>query len=436
MLKKASIPVLLSLFAIFLLLKTSATLPQTHPTRTISPDQIFPGVSYEPVNPDYFDIEILADHLNSPTRVKLLPEANYLLISQLSGSVVAFKRTGDHKWVKQIEPVVTIETRFPGFPPDEAGLTGITPSYYFIQNRSLFLFYAYKDKNGAVKNRISRSRLAEIQGKLTGSPPTLIFTANADGSPAHQIQEGESVLVGNIPHLLFPVGDGFKSQNALDPNLEAGKLLLIREDGSNPSGARPFPNPKIQALGIRNSFVMAVNPFDPQKSILLTDTGPEKYDRFIYTSLFFPGNLPLPKINLGWDGTDASLISNVTVDNQRPVPDPVILSLPETRTITGLSFHAGGTLGIPKSDSKSQSVLATVFGKTGVPDPSPGKEIWLGKLSLSQPQPTLTFTPLVKRVKQAAGKLGNPVGLEVDPKTGDFFFLDILEGRLYLVKPK
>lgn len=51
-------------------------------------------------------------------------------------------------------------------------------------------------------------------------------------------------------------------------------------------------------------------------------------------------------------------------------------------------------------------------------------------------QPEISFKTIIKRTKNADGKLGNPIGLEIDPQNNNFFFGDILEGRIYMVTPK
>jgi len=426
---------ILIVLSIVLLILRRQPEPKTSPS-PIPLDQIYKGVSYEPVNPDEFSVDLLSDHLISPTRIRLLPDQNHLLISQLTGEIIAFKRTGKDTWARQIDPVVNIPTHFPGFPPDEGGLTGITISADFDKNHTIFLSYSFKDKGGKTLNRISSSVLKDREGKLIGANPRLIYEANIDGAPSHQIQEAISVKINGAPHLIFPIGEGFKGERAQDPSLEAGKIILIKETGENPDGQHPFANPKIAALGIRNAFTLAQNSYDPLKRILIADTGPDHFDRLIYTTLYSQTSDTQKPLNFLWDGKEDTLKNPVPDPNHRDVKDSVIFRLPETRTFTGLIFHPGGKKGIPISNSDSQSLIATIFGKTGWPDPSPGKEIWLGRLTNTNSQPKISFSPIIRRTKKATGKLGNPIGLELDAQNGNFFFADVLEGRLYLVKPK
>ncbi|MBT5262612.1 MAG: hypothetical protein HOL80_01805, partial [Candidatus Magasanikbacteria bacterium] len=60
----------------------------------------------------------------------------------------------------------------------------------------------------------------------------------------------------------------------------------------------------------------------------------------------------------------------------------------------------------------------------------------LGQLKQVSHQPKITFTPIIIRSPEVEGSIGNPIGLTVDSQTGDIFFADILEGRVYVVSPK
>ncbi len=265
--------------------------------------------------------------------------------------------------------------------------------------------------------------IKEKRGKLAGSKPQHIYQANIAGASSHQITDGLAVEIQGRPHLLFLIGEGFDGKRAQDPSKEAGKVVLIQEDGSNPLGPRPYTeNSNVEALGIRNAYVIAKNPADPAGRYLIADTGPDKYDRLIFTQLG-SGQETKP-LNFGWDGNQEKLKQPIPDPNNPEISDMVIYRLAETRTFTGLAFSSGNKF------------LATIFGKTAEPGNEPGKEIWLGKLTNLAGQPKVSFTPIIKRVNEADKHLGNPIGLEIDPKTNEFYFADIMEGRLYQVIPK
>jgi hypothetical protein len=390
------------------------------PVSQVKPEDIYQGVSYEAIDPAQYAVSILSDKLVAPTRVRATPDGNHLLVTQITGELLAFDREGDG-WSNSPYLVTRVDTKFPGFPPDEAGLTSVVFSSEFAQNNKIFLLYTYQDKDGVTQNRISVATVADQKGRLQGSRPQLIYQANVAGSGSHQITDGFGISVQGEPHLLFLIGEGFKGERAQDPLLEAGKVILIQEDGSDPLGARPFPqNPKVEALGIRNAFVITPVPSVPDR-FLIADTGPDKYDRLIYASLASDQE-PVKPLNFGWSGKEEELLKPIPDPNDSKINDMVMYRFPETRTVTGMQFMPG-----------ADTLLLTLFGKTGSSQNSPGKEIWSGKLSNLSGQPQLSLSPIVRRAKTADGKLGNPLGLEIDAKTGDFFFADVLEGRIYKI---
>ena len=395
---------------------------------------LFDGVSYEAVDPTKFSVGLVAEGLDGPSRVKITPDNRFLLVAQLSGEVVAFTRQGDN-WVKQTQPIVKVDTRFAGFPPDEAGLTGIVFSSRYVQTGKIFLLYSYKDADKKIYNRISSSVLSETNGQLAGSPPVQVFQANVAGQVSHQITDGWGVEINNTPHIVFLVGEGFKPEQAQNTQLEAGKVMLIQEDGTDPVGQRPYPeNPKIQAVGLRNGYVLARNLFENSGRFLIGDTGPDHFDRLIFTELVHIRGIARKPVNLGWTGDEAALATPIADPNYSKVTDMVLTRLENTQTFTGLAFHPGGRGAIPRSVAQENNVLVTVFGKTGSTSNGPGKEIWLGRLKAILAQPTLEFEPIVKRAAGAEGFVGNPVGLEVDGQNGNIYFADIMEGRLYVIK--
>ncbi len=248
---------LLALFflvlAIFLLLSRPAKIKQGP---VVDSSEIYQGVSYEAVDKNKYDVSILADKLFSPTRIKITPNAKHLLVSQITGEVLALDRQ-ESGWSKPY-PVTKIETKFPGFPPDEAGLVGIAFSENYSENGKVFFLYTYKDKDEKVLNRISSAVLKEKNGKLAASFPKLIFQANIEGNRSHQITDGIPINLNGEARLTFLIGEGFDAKRAQDPNLQAGKLMSIKEDGTDA---------KIHALGIRNGYVLSADPLDKDGKI-------------------------------------------------------------------------------------------------------------------------------------------------------------------------
>jgi len=391
------------------------------PQSQIPEDQIYKEISYEAVDKSKYSVSLVSDKLLSPTRIKLTPNGKHLLVSQITGELLSFDKT-KNGWNDKGYLVAKVETSFPGFPPDEAGLTGIVLSSDFNEEGKIFLLHTSKDSADATQNRVSVTNITERGGKLFGTQPEMIYQANIVGASSHQITDGVSLKINNEPHIMFTIGEGLIGKRAQNINEEGGKVILIKEDGSNPDGIRPYSeNPRIEAIGIRNAYVITKNPFDPLDRYIIADTGPDKFDRLLYTKLGHGENQK--PINFGWDGSQDSLADPIPDPNTINVLDMAIFRLPETRTFAGLVFL-----------NEPGQFLATIFGRTGSFENSPGKEIWLGSITNLTEQPKVSFSPIIKRAEEANGKLGNPIGLEINPINQDFFFADILEGRLYKVK--
>lgn len=401
------IVILISLGFLFLLYTKNKPLSKDFPKGpTVEKSEIYEGVTYEPVQPGNYKIDVIVENLLSPTRIKLTPDNKHLLVTQLTGEVLALDKTQDG-WSNPYL-VTRVDTKFPGFPPDEAGLTGLALSSDFDTNKKVFLLYTFKEKSGKIQNRISSFVLNSKDGKLTGSIPKKIFQANIAGNTSHQITDGFGTKINGENRLVFLIGEGFEAKRAQDISLQAGKLMSIKEDGTNAV---------IHAIGLRNGYVFSKNPADTDGKWLISDTGPDKYDRLIYTNPFNERAL-----NFGWNGNQEDLAQPIQDPNFDNVKDMVIFRYPETRTFTGIDFSVSG------------QVLITLFGKTGYKDNAPGKEILLGKIENIQGQPTITLKTIIKRVKEAQGKYGNPLGMTIDTSTGNFFFADVIEGRIYSVK--
>ncbi len=408
------------LLSFVLLVTVSFFLSRTvfFPAKTSSQEkdyEVYQGVSYQAVDSEDFDISVITSSLNAPTRVRLSPNGNRLFASQLTGEVLVLEKK-QSAW-SEPKIISKVETKFPGFPPEEGGLAGISLSHNFETDGKIFLFYTYKNQDGIIKNRIAAIRVFNFLGKTIATKPKQIFEANADGNASHQITDGYSLDIEGKPHLMFVLGEGFEAERALDPNLEAGKVMLIQHTGEDPLGKRPFEeNPRIEAIGIRNAFVLTKDAFDDKGRFIVADTGPSKYDRLIYAKL--AQGTPF---NFLWDGEESTLARAIPDPTDTTFEDIVISRLPETRTFTGVVF------------SKDSKIYTTVFGQTGSPSNTPGKEIWEGTITREIDE-GIQFKPIIVRAEEAEGMLGNTLGLAYDEDSGTFYFLDIMEGRLYQAK--
>jgi len=371
-------------------------------------------------------VSVLAENIPQITQIEITPDGNYMLAATLPGTIYIFHKV-DGVWQRQIDPFFKLETAQPGWPPEEAGLTGVILGADFETSGDVFLTYSFAAQKKSFRNRVSRVTFSKQGKKIIGRDPKLIFEANTPGTGSHQIQDGIGILIDSKPHILFIVGEGFVAERALDPKQEAGKVILIDRDGNNATGVRPFADSaKVQALGIRNAPATAFNP--KRSKIAIADTGPNNYDRFIYGTIVDKNGQNKEQLSLNWDGNEESLQKG-SQDLYDPArPEMILYRWAPTETAVNILFYENDKL--PRLPENQDYVLVTLFGRTGETGNKPGKQIILGTLSNGE-QNSITFQTLVERVAEAEGKLGHPLGLAVDPATKNIYFGDIMEGRIY-----
>lgn len=339
------------------------------------------------------------DDVSQVTNIDITPDGQYMFVATLPGKVWVYHKV-DGVFRRQRIPFATVKTAQPGWPPQEAGLTGLALGADFEKSGDVFLFYSFAKEKRSFRNRVARVKFTNALGLAKGMWQKQIFEANTPGTGSHQIQDGVGIMVSGKPHVLFTIGEGFVAERALNPNEEAGKLMLLSRDGKG----------NVQGLGIRNAPGIAQNP--KTGKIMIADTGPNNYDRLLYGTFFDEKNDKALSFN--WDGTEESLARSAInpYDGNR---DAVIHRWAPTETAVSLAFL---------DDSH---VYVVLFGRTGEAGNEIGKKILLGTLTNDS---QISFTPFVKRTEET---LGHPIGIAIDPDTRDVYFGDIIEGRLYMI---
>lgn len=366
------------------------------------------------------------DDVVQVTNFEMTPDGKYMLVATLPGTVWIYHKV-DGKFVKQKEPFFTIATSQPGWPPQEAGLTGIVLGADFQTSGDVFLMYSFAKEKKSFRNRVTRVTFTKRFGRMVGTKPIQIFEANTPGTGSHQIQDGVAVMVKGTPSILFNIGEGFVAERALKPEEQAGKVMLMSRTGEPVPGVRPYTeSPLVQALGIRNAPGITRNPKNGK--ILIADTGPNNYDRLLYGTLFDDGGNNDKKLSFLWDGTEESLTKQI-INPYDGGKDAGLHRFVPTQTAVSLAFIDSPKL--PSVGDKQQYVLITLFGRTGEPGNEPGKRIDLGKITHGDKGDTLTLQSFIGRTKDVSEKLGHPIGLAVDQESKDIYFADIIEGRIY-----
>lgn len=401
------------------------------------------ALAYEVHTPYNFKISLLASNLGQISRLRMSPDGTTLLVGTLAENIYAFRKQNG-VFVKQEKPFFNPKTNLPGFPPEESGLSGIVFGADFEMSKDLFLLHAARtgqteDGDEILKNRITRLRVVEHADGIYGEDPMLIFEGNVSSQPSHQIQGGTALVIQGKAHLMFNVGDTIDAQKSHDLSKDAGKVMLIQRDGSNPLGPRPYPeSPNVQAVGLRNAYDIVMNPYDPEHRFAIGDTGTDRFDRLLYGKLIDMTGETNGAPDLKWDGTNESLEKPVPDVNLPWSPEMVLHRWDPTQTVNDIVFYPGGVGGIPASNDRASYALLAIWGKTGSTELAPGKEILLATFTGlgSGAQPVATLSPFIVRAEAGRGKIGHPLGVAVDPTTKTIFFGDILEGNLYKVEPQ
>ena len=340
----------------------------------------------------------VADNLGPVTRIKLTPDELLMFVTNLNGEVFVLAKDGD-QYIKQDTPVYKVRTGF--VLGEENGMTGLVVSQNFSVNHYIFLTYAQRE--GSVgRNRILRLTV-EKQGEVyVGTEPKVIFTGNTPVLGAHQIQGGVSVMIESQPHLLFAVGEAYHPGYAQDLGREAGKLMLITEDGDNPYGARPWPQyPKLQAIGIRNVYDLSV---DPQTNWLyFTDNGPDSNDTIIHAPVLDGTR----QFDFNWHNNADDLLN--PLENGQPHPEYVVYHWPVTVAPTDIAADNIGRF------------YFNIFSSVREPQ----KELVMGKLN---GQGIAALQTIANRRPDVAG--GNLLGLALSDN-GSIYFGDFLDGAIY-----
>ena len=169
---------------------------------------------------------------------------------------------------------------------NERGLSGIAFHPGFAQNGYLYLYYTVKGEN---HNRVSRFT-ADGNYVVAGSEIVLMDIDQLNGT----IHNAGSMMFGVDGKLFISVGDGANGVAPQELNSLLGKILRINDDGTIPED-NPFYHEAsgvyraIYALGLRNSFSMAVQPGTGR--ILATEVGAGSWEEV---------NEILPGRNYGW----------------------------------------------------------------------------------------------------------------------------------------
>jgi glucose/arabinose dehydrogenase len=207
-------------------------------------------------------LEPVLSGLNVPVSMALAPDGR-VFYNELRNGNVRIVDTAGGTWNLLPDPFYHVDV---GQVVDQ-GLLGLVLDPNFSANHYVYIYYVTGDGQ---QNRLIR--LTEVNGLGTNPTPIL------DGLPANQIHNGGVLRFGPDGKLYVSIGEWNQPQLAQDLNSLGGKILRLNPDnGSAPADNPPgFGDPRIYAMGLRNSFGMV---FHPQTGDLwVTENGPDTND--------------------------------------------------------------------------------------------------------------------------------------------------------------
>ncbi len=201
-----------------------------------------------------FEIEILAENLDTPWAIDFLPDGR-MIFTERNG-IVSILENGKIKIVANLNVSEV----------SESGLLGIAVDPEFDKNNFVYVYYTHE--NG---NRVSRFVLNE---KLENERILL------DDIPNARFHDGGRIKFGPDGKLYVTTGDATVPSSAQDINSLAGKILRMNKDGSVPAG-NPFGN-YAYSYGHRNPQGLAWHPLS--KELYSSEHGPTRNDEINFIS--------------------------------------------------------------------------------------------------------------------------------------------------------
>ncbi len=243
---------------------------------------LLPAAAGAAVLPAGFTETTVASGLRQPTAMALAPDGRIFVCEQ-GGQLRVISSGG----TLLSGPFVTVTTTSAG----ERGLLGVAFDPQFFGNHFVYVYYTATTPN--VHNRVSRFT-ADGDAAVAGSERVLV-DLDPLGATNHN---GGAIHFGPDGKLYIAVGENAVKDNAQTLDNRLGKILRINSDGTIP-GDNPFfgtavgANRAIWALGLRNPFTFAFQPFTA--TMYINDVGENTWEEV---------NQGLAGANYGWPTTE------------------------------------------------------------------------------------------------------------------------------------
>lgn len=367
-----------------------------------------------------------------PARIKIQGDL-MLSLTSWGGKFTlwAHQREGVSTWKKQDTPVIyTDATRL---------TTGLIYSDNFTNNGGdIFITYEDLGENNAITFKVEKFTLAKnAEGNWAVTAQTVIWNLENSGYAFpnyHLIMDG---FFSN-GRLYFLVGDLMDPQWVQDDTKPHGKLFSCLSDGTDV---------KLEMKGLRNEYVLRLPLADDNlERVWAVGNG----NNIARTWLATLGD---QVVNMGWsdapeDTNSGWLSQSMDVNNPRsPTPNAILQTFNHDPSPNGhdifkstCPIHQRDTL-VPANAPGSVVQGAMCFfgrGQGGLPETETYLEdydrrvclVTLGNLTGAQPD--IEITPILKNKQD--GTVRCPLPLVIDQSTGDLFFGEIREHKMYRVR--
>ena len=228
--------------------------------------------------PGGFTETVMATGLASPTAMALAPDGR-IFVTEQGGRLRVIKNGA-----LLSTPFVTVTVNFIG----EQGLLGVALDPNFSATQFVYLYYTVKRPK--VHNRVSRFT---ANGDVA-APQSEVILFELDAVNDGSNHNGGAIHFGPDEKLYIAVGDAANGSNSQTLSNVLGKMLRLNADGSipqsNPFYMTPGANPSIWALGLRNPFTFAIEPWTGGR-LFINDVGQDTWEEIDQGS---------PGANYGW----------------------------------------------------------------------------------------------------------------------------------------
>lgn len=258
-----------------------------------------PGFRYE---------SVVSAGLSDACSMSFAPDGRLFVCERLTGRVRVV-RNGS------LDPQPWFQIPYTQAPTGESGLLGIAVDPRFLSNGYVYLFYTDPVLD---ENRIARVR--DVGG--VGVQATVLSPAGALPTHPFRIHNGGRMVFGHDGLLYVSAGDVEDLLNPQDPSVWPGKILRFSPPNLSVPASNPFAGSPVYALGIRNSFGLAVHP--SQGWLFASENGYLVGDEI--NRVVFGGNYGWPTFEGG----------GMPAGYENP-----LVTLPQQPALTGIAFYSG-----------------------------------------------------------------------------------------------